>query len=122
MLRVLVDSCLSRDWIGLLSQAGYHATYWPDTGSADASDSEVFDWAQAQAHVVLTHDLDFGALLATRNALAPSVVQIRAQSHLPDDVGRAVLSAMERFSKHLEDGAIVTVDTYRAKVRALPLT
>jgi predicted nuclease of predicted toxin-antitoxin system len=40
-------------------------------------------WARENGHVVLTHDLDFGTLLALTRANGPSVVQVRAQDVLP---------------------------------------
>lgn len=91
-------------------------------GAPDAPDSELFDWAADNAHIVMTHDLDFGAMLATRAAVAPSVLQIRARSHMPSDIGGIVLKSLTQFETDLDRGAIVTLDAARSKVRALPLT
>lgn len=121
-MRILIDCCLSQNWVPVLNAAGHDSVHWRSVGVADAPDDELFEWAAINGHVVMTHDLDFGAMLATRGAVAPSVLQIRAQSHMHEDVGDMVLAALAQFETELTDGAIVTVDTVRAKVRALPLT
>lgn len=43
----------------------------------------VMGWARENGHVVFTHDLDFGTLLALTRASGPSVVQVRAHDVLP---------------------------------------
>jgi len=48
-------------------------------------------WARERDHVVLTHDLDFTALLAASQAAGPSVVQVRAQDVLPETLAPLVL-------------------------------
>jgi|APThiThiocy_cv2_1041547.scaffolds.fasta_scaffold24065_3 predicted nuclease of predicted toxin-antitoxin system len=58
----------------LLREAGFVATHWSEIGAADATDLEIM--AYAHEFVVLTHDLDFSAILAATNAESPSVVQI----------------------------------------------
>lgn len=89
--------------------------------TSNAADQELADWAEANDHVLLTRDLDFGATLATQGRTKPSVVQIRADSMLTADVGDMVLEAFKQYPQELEDGAIVTVDYGRSKIRALPL-
>ncbi len=41
------------------------------------------EWAKTNSHIVFTHDLDFGAILAATNAIAPSVIQVRTQDVMP---------------------------------------
>jgi len=45
-------------------------------------------YARTHDFVVLTHDLDFGAILAATHGDKPSVVQIRAEDVSPDVIGR----------------------------------
>ncbi len=51
------------------------------------------DYARANDYIVLTHDLDFGTILAATRGTGPSVVQIRNQDVSPDIIGVQVLSA-----------------------------
>lgn len=72
-LQFVVDMNLSPDWVALLSQHGYPAVHWSNVGSPRATDASIMAWALANHHVVFTHDLDFGTLLALTHARGPSV-------------------------------------------------
>jgi predicted nuclease of predicted toxin-antitoxin system len=71
--------------------------------------------------VLLTHDLDFGVILAMTRARGPSVVQMRAQDLMPDAVEEIVLRVLRDCASDLERGALVSVDPYAARIRILPL-
>ena len=78
-------------------------------------------WALANAHVVFTHDLDFGTMLALTHAAGPSVLQVRGQNVLPDDIGPLVIAALRQHDAALSAGALVVVDVKKSRVRVLPL-
>jgi predicted nuclease of predicted toxin-antitoxin system len=78
-------------------------------------------WALANGHVVFTHDLDFGTMLALTHATGPSVLQIRAQKVLPEDIGPVVIAALRQHDAALAAGALVVVDVKKSCVRVLPL-
>jgi predicted nuclease of predicted toxin-antitoxin system len=61
-MKLLVDMNLSPRWITLLRDAGWESTHWSQVGHATARDSEIMAYAAANDFVVLTHDLDFGAI------------------------------------------------------------
>ena len=71
--------------------------------------------------IVLTHDLDFSAILAATHGRKPSVVQIRSSDVSPAVVGHRVVAGLKQMNKELEAGAIMTLDVDRARVRLLPL-
>ena len=71
--------------------------------------------------VVLTHDLDFSAILAATKGEKPSVVQIRSEDVSPEGIGKSVIEALRQMSDLLEQGALLTVDPVRARLRVLPL-
>lgn len=79
--------------------------------------------AHARDHglVVFTHNLDFGVLLALTRSAGPSVLQVRTQAGLPDDIGDLVLRVLNTFADALSKGALVTVDHAAARVRVLPV-
>jgi predicted nuclease of predicted toxin-antitoxin system len=72
-------------------------------------------------YVVLTHDLDFGAILAATHGEKPSVVQIRAEDVSPDVIGKHVVIALRQMASELEEGALLTVDPNRTRLSLLPL-
>ena len=78
-------------------------------------------WALANNHVVFTHDLDFGTMLALSHAGGPSVIQIRGQDVLPSHMGALVIAALRQHEAELAAGALIVVDEKKCRVRILPL-
>lgn len=70
---------------------------------------------------MLTHDLDFSAILAATQGEKPSVVQIRADDVSPDVIGLQVIAALRQMELDLEEGALLTVDPNHTRLRLLPL-
>jgi predicted nuclease of predicted toxin-antitoxin system len=78
----------------------------------------------------LTHDLDFGAILASSGANIPSVIQIRTEDlrtpqggieKNPEVLAGRVVSMLAQLAQALADGALVTIEPARERVRILPL-
>ncbi len=120
-LRLLVDVNLSPEWIAELDRHGYSAVHWSTVGDPRAADAVIMAWARDNEYVVFTHDLDFGALLALTHADGPSVLQVRGQNVLPEDIGPLVMAAVRQHESALAAGAIIVVDKRKARVRVLPL-
>jgi predicted nuclease of predicted toxin-antitoxin system len=120
-MKLLVDMNLSPRWVDLLAAAGIEAGHWSTLGAANAPDAIIMAYARAHDFVVLTHDLDFGAILAATHGEKPSVVQIRAEDVSPDLIGRKVLDALRQMAAELEEGALLTIDPNRTRLRVLPL-
>lgn len=120
-MRLLVDMNLSPEWVAVLQAAGWEAVHWSTVGNPRAEDSEIMAWARTRQHVVFTHDLDFGTLLALTRAGGPSVIQVRAQDVTPAALGALVVNALRQFAGMLEKGALVVLDEARARARVLPL-
>jgi predicted nuclease of predicted toxin-antitoxin system len=77
--------------------------------------------AKLHDFVVLTHDLDFSAILAATNADKPSVVQIRAVNLTPEALVGPVTMGLRRCDRALANGALLTIDAVRLRLRLLPL-
>ncbi len=120
-MKLLVDMNLSPRWVGRLVGAGIEAAHWSMLGAVDATDAEILEFAKANRFVVLTHDLDFGTILAATHGEKPSVVQIRAEDVSPDAIGETVIRALRQMRPELEEGALVAIDPGRARLRLLPL-
>ena len=120
-MKIVVDMNLSPRWIACLKAAGHDAVHWSAIGAPTARDEEIMAWAIASEAVVLTHDLDFSAILAFTNHSKPSVVQIRAAYLNPDRIGAQVVAAIHQTQTELREGAIVSVDPVHARLRMLPL-
>ena len=120
-MKLLVDMNLSPRWVKVLVGAGIEAVHWSAIGAKNAPDSEIMAYANINNYVVLTHDLDFGAILAATHGEKPSVVQIRAEDVSPDVIGLQVIAAVRQMAPELEEGALLTVDPNRTRLRVLPL-
>jgi predicted nuclease of predicted toxin-antitoxin system len=120
-MKILVDMNLSPAWVDFLIRAGYEATHWSQVGPPDAHDDAVMRWANDHGHIVLTSDLDFGAILAATKERRPSVLQLRSDALTLDAVGTLVLAAIRRSLQELSDGALVSIEPARARLRVLPL-
>lgn len=90
-------------------------------GCPQRPDTEVLGYARDNGLVVFTHDLDFGVLLALTRRAGPSVLQVRTQNVMPEDIGTIVLDSLARFADALSNGALVTVDHAQVRARVLPL-
>jgi predicted nuclease of predicted toxin-antitoxin system len=70
-MKLLVDMNLSPRWVKLLADADIEAVHWWSIGAANARDIDIMDFARIKDYVVLTHDLDFGAILAATHGNKP---------------------------------------------------
>lgn len=120
-MKLLIDMNLSPNWVRLLAGAGFEAVHWSSVGVAYAPDSEIMAYANANGYVILTHDLDFSAILATTHGERPSVVQIRSDDVSLEAIGNQVVSALRQTASELEEGVLLTVDPKRTRLRLLPL-
>src|SRR5437879_165970 len=98
-MKLLVDMNLSPVWVSLLRGAGFEAVHCPVVGSSHALDAEIMAYARQRGYVVLTHDLDFGAILAATHGDRPNVVQIRAEDVRPAVIG--VITALQQMRAEL---------------------
>ena len=120
-MKILVDMNLSPAWVDFLEANEIEAVHWSQVGAGDASDSAVMQWAVSHDQIVLTSDLDFGAILAATQDRRPSVLQLRSDLLTPQSIGPSVLAAIRQTNQELVEGAIVSIDAARARLRVLPL-
>jgi predicted nuclease of predicted toxin-antitoxin system len=120
-MKILIDMNLSPTWVPVLEEAGHTVIHWSAIGSSNLSDREVLSWAKTNGYLLFTHDLDFGAILAATEAEGPSVIQIRARDISPDHAKDLLISTIKKFIENLTQGALISVDEERSRVRLLPL-
>lgn len=120
-IKLLVDMNLSPEWAPRLAHEGYDAVHWSAVGDPRATDTAIMSWARLHGYIVFTHDLDFGPTLALSHAAGPSVLQLRGQKVLPEDIASPVLATLRRYEQELGAGALVVVEESRSRVRVLPL-
>ena len=120
-MKLLLDMNVSPDLASDIAACGHDVVHWSHIGDPRATDVAILSWAREHGRVLVTHDLDFAAILAATEATGPSVLQIRQQDLLSADVARAVVDAIATATPALESGAIVTIHEDRSRIRILPL-
>lgn len=119
-MKLLLDMNLTPRWVKFLTAAGFECVHWSDIGKPTAEDSLIMAHAKEHGFVIFTHDLDFGALLAASQADGPSVIQVRTQNIVPEAIGSLVLNALRQFEQEILQGAMITINPRRSRVRILP--
>ena len=120
-MKVLIDMNIPFKYAAMLTQRGIETLRWPDVGAPNAKDEEIMTYARENNFIVLTCDLDFSTLLSITHDLKPSVVQVRASVLHAERVVDLVTSALLQNKDELEDGAIISIDLKRARLRLLPI-
>jgi predicted nuclease of predicted toxin-antitoxin system len=120
-MKFLLDMNLTPRWREEFVRRGHVAVHWSEIGPPTAPDAVIMRWARENGHVVFTHDLDLGTVLALTHASGPSVIQVRAKEPIPEAVAIHVFWAIDTHADLLEQGALVTIDAVRSRVRLLPI-
>jgi len=69
-VKIVIDMNLSPEWEPVFS--GYcEIKHWSRIGDLDIPDEFILQWAKENRHVILTNDLDFGAILAATHFESP---------------------------------------------------
>ena len=112
---------LSPRWTTIFASHGIEAVHWSTVGAVSASDFEVFEYAHINDFTILTHDLDFSAILAANRRNKPSIIQLRTGDINPDNAAVLVINALRQTTSEIETGAILTIELNKARLRILPL-
>jgi len=120
-MKFLADMGISPRSVAFLQERGYHATHLCEIGLERMSDADILEKARREGFVVLTHDLDFGELIAISGAKLPSVVTFRLRNMKPNNVNHYLQNLVSRHKDTLEEGAVFSVTEGRIRVRRLPI-
>ena len=107
-MKLLLDMNLSPRWVDFLTEAGFEGVHWFTIGASTRRTPKLWPML-AHDYVVLTHDLDFGSILAVTHGEKPSVVQVRSQDVRTESIGFLVVNAIRQMVLELEQGALLTM-------------
>ncbi len=119
-MRLLLDQGLPRS-AALLRTAGIDSLHVGEIGYSAAADADILERARAEARLVLTLDADFHALLALSGATTPSVIRLRIEGLRAEATSTLLQAVLKQCAEDLEQGAVVTVQEGRLRVKRLPL-
>ena len=120
-MRFLADMGVSPQTVAFLEGLGHNAVHLHAQGLDRMEDSAILDKAREESRILLTHDLDFGELIAASGARLPSIVVFRLRNMRPDRVNRYLESIVSQQRELLEQGAIISVTEGQIRVRVLPI-
>ena len=77
--------------------------------------------ARHEGRIVLTHDLDFGDLMAASQAQLPSVVIFRLRNMSADHLNRYLEMILANYQERLVAGVVLSVTEREIRARSLPI-
>jgi predicted nuclease of predicted toxin-antitoxin system len=113
-MKLLLDTCV---WGGAkvdLVTAGYDVL-WCGDWEQDPGDEEIMVLARREQRILITLDKDFGELAIVKGRPHSGIIRlvdIRAREQ-----GKYCLPVLERYRRELRDGAIVTLQGSRIRIR-----
>lgn len=88
---------------------------------SEAEDAEIVQIAREEGRSVATLDADFHALLVLTEAASPSVIRIRIERLRAQALTDLLLKVIAECEEDLEQGAAITVEQTRIRIRRPPL-
>jgi predicted nuclease of predicted toxin-antitoxin system len=120
-MRFLADMGISHIVVTWLQAQGHDATHLRDEGLHRLENGEIFTKAFRESRIILTWDLDFTEILALSGRHTVSAVIFRLVNTRSAHVIERLARVLQESAQDLEDGAIISVEEARHRVRLLPL-
>ncbi len=120
-MKLLLDQGLPFSAAALLRDADIDTIHVGEVGMSEAEDADIIQRARGEGRIVATLDADFHTLLALDVASTPSVIRIRIERLRAQALTDLLLMVLAKCEEELEQGAAVTVEPSRIRVRRLPL-
>lgn len=120
-MRFVLDMGLARRTAEFLRDSGHHAIHLRDQGLQRLGDVRIVEKALVEERMILTHDLDFGRIVALSQGQLPSVVTFRLRDMRAAEVNHRPEDVLNRFAIQLQEGALVSVTDNAVRIRRLPV-
>jgi predicted nuclease of predicted toxin-antitoxin system len=120
-MKLLLDQGLPRSAAKLLREAGIDAVHVSEIGYSTADDAAILQKGRDEERVVITLDADFHVLLALSRATTPSVIRIRIEGLYGQKAADLIQAVLTRCTEDVKQGAVITVQPRRIRIRRLPL-
>lgn len=113
-MKVLLDSCVWGGAKETIEKAG-HSVIWSGALTRDPGDEAILNMAYREERILVTLDKDFGELAIVYNK--PHCGIIRLVNHAARQQGPACVTVLRKYEQELENGAIITVEKTRVRIR-----
>lgn len=120
-MKFLADMGISPRVISALREQGHDAVHLQEQGLGRMPDGQILAKAPEEGRVLLTHDLDFGELLAASGGKLPSVIIFRLKDMRANNVSFHLFKILEKQAAALEKGVVCAVTERKVRIRELPI-
>ena len=105
----------------MLAEKGHECRHVRDIGMARTEDIQIVEEAKLSHETILTHDLDYGTLLAFSGETKPSVVIFRLRYVQPHSIFARMMHVWSKIELPLIEGTIVVLEDGTLRLRKLPI-
>ena len=120
-MRFLLNMNINREMTAALNERGHMCRHVGDIGLSRAKDIEIVAEAKKTGEVIITHDLDYGHLLAFSGESAPSVIILRLRNLLTKEILSRMDMVWQEIEEPIAKGAIVSLSDKSLRIRTLPI-
>jgi len=120
-MKFLADMGISQSTVHWLRDQGYDAVHLREQQLHRLPDPEIVKKANIEGRIILTCDLDFGALMAFSGEQHPSIVIFRLGDETPQNVNQRLSEVLNKSASALNKGAIILIEQNRYRIRLLPI-
>ena len=120
-MKLLADLHISPRTAQFLRSLGHDVLRVTDLLPATASDETILERAAQDQRIILTQDLDMTAIIALSRRQYPSLVTLRLSSVRIEFVNTILQRTLPVLEQDLLQGALVTIEDSRVRLRRLPL-
>lgn len=113
-MKLLLDSCVWGKAQLEINAAG-HDVIWAGDWERDPGDTEIMNQAHREGRILVTLDKDFGELAIVKGLKHAGI--IRLVNLASKQQAQVCLKVLDQYGKELQQGAIVTAESDRVRVR-----
>ena len=120
-MNLLLNMNIRREMIAPLQERGHVCRHVGDIGMSRAKDVDIVAEAKRSGEIILTHDLDYGHLLAFSGDNAPSVIILRFRDLREEEILSRLDAVWAEIESALKEGAVVSISDKSLRIRNLPI-
>ena len=113
---------LSPKTVTAMQNRGYDVVRVSSVLPENTPDLALLEYAAEDGRVIITQDLEFGALLAIHGYDRPSVITLRLSGSDPDTIAARLIEVIPQIENSLSEGAVITVEDRLVRIRPIPIS
>jgi predicted nuclease of predicted toxin-antitoxin system len=121
VIRLLLDMGIAQSTGQYLKTLGHDVVHLSEQSLERLPDDLIVTKAQQEDRTIVTHDLDFGRIVALSGRSIPSIITLRLSDMTPTRVNSVLGIALAEAAEPIERGALVTITDRGIRIRTLPV-